>query len=381
MKGFFLSIVSIVIVATLIWTRPETQAQLQPLPPARVLTEQVQRMDIQPVTIVTGKLQPSRKSSLHFELSGRVTQRNIEPGQQVSENSVLLLIDDGDFLDSVEESQALLTREKDAVRRDKRLLDLVIRDREIQQRELQRLERLGQESLSSKSKYDETLRQLLRQKAEEAQLEHSVNSAKSRLMIQQAALKKAERNLQRTRLTAPFNATVNTVAVEVGDYVSPGQAAVELVQIDELDLYVEVTAAVASNLQLEEEIKVLIDDEQWEGRIISLSADPDPNTNTHGMKIRLPSDGLYPGKLAQAVIPGSFLSNALVVPLSAILHDDGKAYIFQVVDEHVQRRQVNLILRYQDWQIIHGIDQGTKIVARDVAALADGQAVMLDTNR
>ena len=379
MKGFFLTIVSIVIVAILIWTRPETQAQLQPLPPARVLTEQVQRMDIQPVTIVTGKLQPSRKSSLHFELSGRVTQRNIEPGQQVSENSVLLLIDDGDFLDTVEESRALLTREKDAVRRDQRLLDLLIREREIQQRELQRLEKLGQESLSSKSKYDETLRQSLRQQAEEAQLQHSVDSAKSRLMIQQAALKKAERNLQRTRLTAPFNATVNSVAVEVGDYVSPGQAAVELVQIDELDLYIEVTAAVASILQLGEQIKVLIDNEQREGMIISLSADPDPNTNTHGMKIRLPSDGLYPGKLAQAVIPGSFLSNALVVPLSAILHDDGKAYIFQVVDEHVQRRQVNLILRYQDWQVIHGIDQGTKIVARDVAALADGQAVVFDT--
>ncbi len=381
MKGFFLTIVSIVIVAILVWTRPETQAQLQPLPPARVLMEQVQHMDIQPVTIVTGKLQPSRKSSLHFELSGRVTQRNIEPGQQVSENSVLLLIDDGDFLDTVEESRALLTREKDAVRRDQRLLDLVIREREIQQRELQRLEKLGQESLSSKSKYDETLRQSLRQQAEEAQLQHSVDSAKSRLMIKQAALKKAERNLQRTRLTAPFNATVNSVAVEVGDYVSPGQAAIELVQIDELDLYVEVTAAVASILHLREQIKVLIDDEQRQGRIIALSAEPDPNTNTHGIKVRLPSVGLYPGKLAQAVIPGSFLPNALVVPLSAILHDDGQTYIFQVVDEHVQRRQVKLIQRYQDWQVIHGIDQGTKIVARDVAALADGQAVTVDTDK
>jgi len=97
MKGFLLTLVTIVIVSMLVWTRPDTQAQLRPLPPARVLTGHVRSMDIQPLTTVTGKLQPSRKSRLHFELSGRVTVRNVEPGQQVSENSALLHIEDGRF--------------------------------------------------------------------------------------------------------------------------------------------------------------------------------------------------------------------------------------------------------------------------------------------
>ena len=380
MKGFLLTLCTIVIVSMLIWTRPDTQAQLQPLLPARVLTGHVRSMDILPLTTVTGKLQPSRKSRLHFELSGRVTVRNVEPGQQVSENSVLLQIEDGDFSDAVEESQALLTREQDAVERDRSLLDLVVREREVQQRELQRLEKLGKKSLASESRYDEVLRQLLRQQAEEARLRYSVDSAKSRLKIQRANLKKAERNLQRTRLTAPFNSTVNKVAVEVGDYVSPGQVAIELVQLDELDLYVEVTGAVAANLHLGERIDVLVDEDRRQGRIIALNADPDPNTNTHGMKIRLPADGLYPGKLAQAALPGALLSNALVVPLSAVLHDDGQAYLFQVQDERVLRRPVKLIQRYRNWQVIHGINPDTVIVTRDVAALADGQAVTVDTD-
>ncbi|MEE8320895.1 MAG: efflux RND transporter periplasmic adaptor subunit [Gammaproteobacteria bacterium] len=380
MKGFLLTLCTIVIVSMLIWTRPDTQAQLQPLPPARVLTGHVRSMDILPLTTVTGKLQPSRKSRLHFELSGRVTVRNVEPGQQVSENSVLLQIEDGDFSDAVEKSQALLTREQDAVERDRSLLDLVVREREVQQRELQRLEKLGKKSLASESRYDEVLRQLLRQQAEEAKLRYSVDSAKSRLKIQRANLKKAERNLQRTRLTAPFNSTVNKVAVEVGDYVSPGQVAIELVQLDELDLYVEVTGAVAANLHLGERIDVLMDEDRRQGRIIALNADPDPNTNTHGMRIRLPADGLYPGKLAQAALPGALLSNALVVPLSAVLHDDGQAYLFQVQDERVLRRPVKLIQRYRNWQVIHGINPDTVIVTRDVAALADGQAVTVDTD-
>lgn len=376
MKGVFLACISIVIAATLFWTRPESEARLQPLPPARVLTDHVQVMDIQPVTVVTGKLQPSRTSQLHFELSGRVTVRTIDPGQHVSENSVLLQIEDGDFADAVEESRAQLSREQDAIKRDQRLLELMVSERELQERELQRLEKLGQESLASKSKYDETLQQLLRQQADEARLQHSVDSAKSRLMIQQAILNKTERNLQRTRLKAPYESTVNAVFVEVGDYVSPGQAAVELVQLDELDLYVEVGGTVVANLALGEEIAVLADDARRQGKIIAMSADPNPDTNTYSIRIRLAADGLYSGKLAQAILPGKKLRQALVVPLSAVLHDDGQAYVFQVLENRVERRQISLVQRHEDWQVVKGVDAGTLIVARDVAALSNGQNVV-----
>jgi RND family efflux transporter MFP subunit len=373
-----LVVITGVIMALLIWTRPDTQAELQPLLPANVHTEIVRLMDIQPITRLTGKLQPVRKATLRFEVTGNVTARHVEPGQKVAAGEILLEVEDGDFVDAVEEARALLALERDAIRRDRHLLELTIRERDIQQREVERLERLGKDSLASKSKYDEALRLLLQQQEEEARLRYSVETADSRLKTHQAMLNRVERNLQRSRLTAPFDGTINSVSVEVGDFVPAGQSALELVQLDELDVYLEATGQVVNQLYLGQAVEVLVSEEQLTGKIIAISADPNPETHTHAVRIRLAAGNLYPGQLAQAVLPGKSLDDVKVVPVSAILQEEGQAYVFEIEDNHTVRKPVKLLIRHEDWQVISGIAPGAIIVARDVAALADGQEVHID---
>ena len=377
MRIVFTIIFSAIVIGILFWTRPDTHAELQSLPPPSVLVDQVKLTDIQPVTHITGRLQPARKASLHFQVSGQVDERFVEAGQYIEAGSVMLTIEAGDFEDAVKETQALLKTEQDAIERDSHLLTLMSKERELQEQQVARMKRLGQDSLASKSNYDQALQELYRQQSEEARLKHSVDSARSRLMIEQAHLNKAQRNLERTKLVAPFAGTVNTVHVEVGDYVSPGQSALELVQIDKLDLNLEITGKVASQLHLGQQIKIKIDNDQREGEIIALAVDPDPETNTHSLKIRLPSEGLYAGQLAVAEIPGQQYINANVIPIASILYEDGLPYIFEVIDDHVVQKPIELLERYQDLQIIKGVDSGTTIVSRDVSSLADGQKVYI----
>lgn len=124
MRIIFIVVFSVVVVIWLFSSRPEPQAQLRELPPAQVITDTVKTINIQPVRTVTGKLQPSRRTGLTFELSGRIRRRQVEPGQYVAADTVLLQIDDGDFTDAVAETSASLQRERDAVERDRRLLAL-----------------------------------------------------------------------------------------------------------------------------------------------------------------------------------------------------------------------------------------------------------------
>ncbi|MCG8378011.1 MAG: efflux RND transporter periplasmic adaptor subunit [Proteobacteria bacterium] len=376
MRILFITGISVIIIALLFWTRPDTYAELRELPPPTVNIDRVNLIDIQPVTQVTGKLQPTRKASLHFQVSGQINERLVEAGQYVKANSVLLRIEDGDFIDVVEESRALLKTEQNAIDRDSKLLELMAKERQLQEQEVQRLKRLGQESLSSKSNYDQALQGLYRQQAEEARLKHSVDSARSRLMIEQAKLNKAERNLKRTRLLAPFDGTVNIIHVELGDYVSPGEPALEIVQINKLDLNLEVTGSTASELNLGQKIQVDTNNDQREGEIIALAVDPDPQTNTHSLKIRIPSENLFAGQLAVAHLPGQYYKGVNVVPISAILYEDGQSFVFELVDDHVVRKQITLIERYNDLHIIEGVEPGSTIVSRDVSSLADGQTVV-----
>jgi RND family efflux transporter MFP subunit len=378
MRILFISTISALIIALLFWSRPDTFAELQPLPPPTVNLGKIEQIDAQPIAHVTGKLQPARKASLHFQVSGQVDTRLVEAGQYVEENVRLLSIESGDFVDAVEESKALLKTEQNAVARDTSLLSLMTRERELQEQEVERLNQLGQNSLASRSKYDQALQALYRQQAEEARLKHSVDSARSRLMIEQTKLNKAKRNLERTQLVSPFKGTVNVVHVEVGDYVSPGQVALEIVQIDQLDLNLEITGKIASQLQLGQKIKISTSNDEREGQIIALAVDPDPETNTHSVKIRLPSDGLFSGQLAIAHLPGFLYKDASVTPISSILYDNGQSYIFEVVNnDHVVRKAVEIIERYEDVQIIAGVEPGTTIVSRDVSSLVDGQTVVV----
>lgn len=353
MRILFVAGVSLLIIMVLFWTRPDSHAELQTLPPPTVNVDIVDQIDIQPITQVTGKLQPARKANLHFQVSGQIDRRFVEAGQYVEENALMLSIESGDFIDAVEESTAILKTERAAIERDSRLLALMQQERALQESEVARLKQLGRDSLASKSIYDQALQSLYRQQGDEARLKHSVDSGRSRLMIEQARLNKAKRNLKRAQLLSPFNGTVNYINVDVGDYVSPGQAALEIVQVDNLDLNLEITGLSASQLQLGQKIKVTTNRDEREGQVIALAVDPDAETNTHALKIRLPSNGLFAGQLAVAHLPGHFYKDASVIPISAILYEDGQSYVLKssmTMSSKQQLSWLNVIMMFKSLQ-------------------------------
>ncbi|MEX2523984.1 MAG: efflux RND transporter periplasmic adaptor subunit [Gammaproteobacteria bacterium] len=379
MRLLILFSVAIVIVLLLVLTRPESKAELQPYPSPVVDFTAVEQQDVRPFVIKTGRLQPARKAQLRFEVSGRVVERYVEPGQHVVRGEPLLRVDEGDYRDTLLDIEARVNQERQAIERDRKLLELVTQERKLQQREVERLEQLGRDALSSKSAYDEAMRRQLQYEAEEARLRYSVETAEARLQSRSAELNRALRDLERTRLTAPFDATVNAVELEVGDYVTTGQAAIELVQLDSLDLYLEVTSILASSLSLGEKVDIHVGDETRKGLIIALSADPDPVTNTHPLRIRTERDGLLPGLIARVELPEPFISDALLVPVTSVLQEGGNAYVFRVDDNRLVRTRVDLAKRFRGHWIVDGVEAGARIVKDDVAALADGQEVTLSS--
>lgn len=376
---FIIAALTAAVTGVLIWTGPESQATLQPLPPQRVVTAEVRSIDFQPVRHLTGQLQPTRSARLHFEVSGQLIERHIEPGQQIATDEILLQLDAADYADAVSEAEAELTQERETLDRDRRLLELIDEQVALQEKEVERMDRLGQRSLASKSNYDTAVQSLLQLQAEAARLRYSVSSATARRQQREAAYNRAKRNLERTRLRAPFAATVDSVAVDVGDYVTPGQMATELVQLDELDLVLDVPGPVAATLSRGQSVEVTVpqngDRKTRSGRIVALAAAPDTVTHTYKLRIRLSGSGLYPGQLVEARLPGLAYNDARIVPAAAILRDEGETYVFRVDDGKLDRLPVTIIQRHQDWQVIEGVAAGTMIVARDVAALADGQPV------
>lgn len=365
------------IIALLVITKPEKQPELREIPPTQVTLQAIELRTIQPIERVSGQLLPRQSSALSFELSGQVQRRYVEPGDRVDTGEILIALQRGDYQDALAEAKAQLAQEHQAIERDRNTLKLVSEHRELLEREVIRLERLGQKSLASKSILDEANRRLLQQQREEEQLNYSVETAKARLELKRAAVRRAKRNLARTALSAPFAGVINTVDVEVGDYVSPNKPVVQLLQLAQLDLHVDVSGSTAAMLQSSQSVTVEVGDEQRAGKIVALQTSPDPSSFTHAVRIRIDGRGIQPGTQAIAALKLRGLPNALVVPVSAILHHDEHSYLFVVDGDKLRRVAVTLGVRHGELQVVNGgIHVGEKIVARDVAFLTDGQSVV-----
>ena len=373
---FYILLVLALVTVVIIWTRPVKEATLQEAIPPVIQAAPVELRALYPEEIVSGRLEPVRRTTMSFELAGSVETRNVEPGQRVERGAVLMQLDTGDYGDALAEEQARLNLEEQNIARDQKQLELARKNRELQRAEVERLQKLGKDSLISLSRLDETRRGLLQLESEETRLQTSVDTAGSRLDLRRAARDRAARNLERTRLKAPYPGTVNEVHVQVGDYVTPNQAAIDLVDTSSLDLYLEVRGEVVKSLALAQEIPVFAGDRQLTGRIVALQIDPDPATFTHALRVRVPAGEARAGEPAQARLLLRPLEGVATVPVTAVLREEGKTYVFRVVEDTLVRTEVRLGQRVDEVQVVlSGVEPGDQVVSRDVAALSDGQKV------
>ncbi|MEJ2619894.1 MAG: efflux RND transporter periplasmic adaptor subunit [Candidatus Thiodiazotropha sp.] len=372
-------IVTILIVVLLIATRPEANMEIQEPVVTRVEVTRVVQRDILPKVSYTGLLRPRKTASLRFEVSGELNQRYVEPGQLVEAESLLLQLEEADYRDALTEATSQLSETQATLQRDRKLLDLASENRRLAEREYARLEKLGKGSLASVSTLESSRQQLINLQAEEARLAFSLESNKARLEQQQAARNRAQRNLDRTRLLAPFNGRVNRVLVETGDYVSANTLVLELIDTSNLELQVAVNGDVVEALELGQQLAVDIAEQQVSGKLIALQYDPDTQTHTHPLRIQVQADGLIPGQLGQVRLPLRARRAALVVPAAAMLREEGKFYVFLVEDNKLVRQPITPGIRDGDLQVVlHGLQPNQLLVARDVDVLSEGNEVQIE---
>jgi RND family efflux transporter MFP subunit len=374
--------VTILLVFLLIVTRPEANTEMKSPPVTRVEVTRVRVDDLQPRVALTGVLRPRQVASLRFEVSGELLQRLVQPGASVSKGDLLLQLDDADYRDAVVEAEAQVIETRAAIAQDLALLKLARENRDLAQKEYQRLEKLGKGSLASASTRDSARQKLLNLESELARLDYSVESGRARLARQQAALNRARRNFERTRLTAPFEGRVNRVLVEVGDTLQANTLALELIDTAVLELRLEVSNDVAGALSLGQPVTVHVEGRQIAGELIALQLDPDAATHTHPIRIRVAGDNLLPGELGRVALPLRLRKQALVVPASALLREEGGHYLFVVQDGRLERRPVTAGVRIDERQAIReGVVAGETVVARDVEVLNDGLEVVIEAER
>ena len=375
-----LSLVAIIaiplfVVKLLIALKPPPKNETREAQVTRVQTVIVSAKTLKPTLQLTGRLQPARRANLYFQIPGVITAVKIEPGQRVEKGEALLSIDAADYQDRLRETEAMLQQETAGIERDRELLALARHNEQLSQAEVDRLSKLGSK-LSSQSSLDAAQQKLTQLRGEHLRLKYALDTAQQRIALKRAARDKAQRNVERTTLHAPFDGLVNQVSVDPGDYATTlSGMAVEIIDA-QLEARFNLPASVVKQLQPGATIMVTVDSREYSGTLISIQPDPDATTATHPAHITMRGEGLIPGQIALIELPTAAASNVTVVPVTALLNDDGSHSLFIVNQHTLERRNVTPGIRHSGWrQIREGVEPGEVIVARDVAALADGERV------
>lgn len=380
MSSFKLSLgiifTSALLIWYLIWSKPQPEVDLQEIIPLKVLVGSVEKQDRYPYETVTGRLYPQKTAKLHFEVSGVVQKRSVEPGMKVSAGDILISLEQADYQDQLVQAQSSLIIETQTQQRDRQLLALGEQNLSLQQKELRRSEKIAERNLIAHSKVDVMRQRVFDLQSEVARLQAAVSMSQARIHQQQSRVDSAQRNFDRTQLQAPFDGVINAVQVEQGDYVNVNQMALSIIDVTHLDVQLDIRGELVQGLHMGHSVKVIHEGQTRIGEIVALQADPDINTNTHQVRVRVSGESLYAGSLAQVSLPLAAQMSALVIPVSAVLNQYGSTYVYLLEDNTVNLREIKIGQRVgNEYVVIEGLIEGEQIVMRDVVSLVNQQAV------
>ncbi|MFO1465182.1 MAG: efflux RND transporter periplasmic adaptor subunit [Steroidobacteraceae bacterium] len=183
-------------------------------------------------------------------------------------------------------------------------------------------------------------------------------TADAKVKLAAAQLAESQARLGRTEVRAPADGLLLTRAVEIGQTVTPGGAALfRLSEGGEVELRGQVSEQDLPLLKVGQKASVRLTgfSQEFEGVIRLLGAVIDPQTRMGSVRVALKSDpNLRPGGFARADVTVSRQERA-VLPQTAVLTDDRGHYVMLVDHEGKAR--------HRDVQVAGTISQGVLIAS------------------
>ena len=282
---------------------------------------------------------PARRAELAAEVNGSVEELRVKAGDRVAAGQKLASIDTRALQQQVAEAEAVNRRAEARHQRATRLFE----------------------------KQSITQQQLL--------------DAVTDRDVAQARLAGARLQLEKSWVRAPWKGQVSLRRIEVGDYVTPGQPVIELIDTSRLKIRAPAPAADVPFLEEGAEATLRLENSTLPpitARIARLAAELDANSRTLEVEAEIsnPDGRLKPGMYGRLEVVRRTLPEALLVPLDALLDLGGRSAIFTVRDGRAWRVEIESGPVIGESVVVEGdLHPGDHIVIAGQAQLGDGQQV------
>ena len=338
-------------------------------PAVPVRTVNAQRGTIRSVVSTNGKVEPLQNFEAHAPVGTTVKKILVREGDQVKKGQLLAQLDDAQARSQAARAQAqvlaaeadLSAIQKGGNREEVLTLESQITkartDRDTAQRNLDALRRLREQDAASageiKNAEDQLKRantdlDLLLQKQKNRYSQPEMARVEGQKSEAQAAYSATEDLLSQLNIRAPFDGIVYSLPVQQGAYLNPGDLVLEEADLSKVRVRAFVDEPDVGRLAPGDKIEVTWDalpERTWEGAVSVIPA----VIKLHGSRnvgettcvVDNKDFKLLPNVNVGVTIITAEHRNVLTVPREAIHQDDnGKAYVYQIVNNELQRRYV-----------------------------------------
>ncbi|MEZ4334029.1 MAG: efflux RND transporter periplasmic adaptor subunit [Myxococcota bacterium] len=328
----------------------------------RVRTQKVRLARLQGADSVTGTIRAYHRTTVTAEAQGRVVARALLPGSRVETGGLLVELEDARPILALRRAEAALGT-----------AETVLRHAE---RELARGEQLLAQKALSTQQHDD--------------LRLAVDRARNERELALVARDTAKRDLADTKIRAPFAGTVDTLAVDVGDFVSVGTPVATLVDLSRVRIFGGVTAREAARLTPGMRARVAVADlegRSFEAELVAVARVAGRLDGTYELELGMDNPGgLRDGMVATLELESAGEEEALLAPRAALLRRGGRPEVFVV-----ERGEGGPVARTRgvrtgrvegdSIEILEGLRAGEEVVFEGHFALQDGAHVAIDGER
>ncbi len=286
-----------------------------------------------------GSLRSEESVLVAAEIAGRIEQIGFAEGQQIMKNKLLIKLDS-----SVQQAE----------------LDRAIASRNLSRSSYQRAENLLQDRAVSEQERDE---------------------AYAQWQLDEAAVRLAQAQLDKTVIRAPFSGTLGLRQISLGDYIQPGQSLVNLVAIDQLKVEFSIPEKYLSEVKNGQKLSLTSD--AYPGREFNAdvyAVNPQVDQQSRSLVVRGLLDNadhqLFPGQFVKIELSTATKANAMFIPEQALIPQPKTKLVFKVVDGKALMVPVQTGTRLKGWvEIVSGLEVGDVVVTGGHQKIGPGSPV------
>lgn len=269
----------------------------------RVTTAVVEERNIRFSVPAAGEISPAEQVSVKPEINGRIEQLPVDIGDQVKKGDVLFTLDDKELQNQKASNITEIERSR-----------LQLQQAE---RNYKRAQELFEANLIAQELYENTKTEF--------------ELAKNALERSQRELDIIEERLTKTKIAAPFDCTILTRPVSMGQAVSgsggfnSGTEVLTIADLKDLVINAHINQADITRLKQEQEVEVQVEAVPgllvW-GRVERIAPQATIRNNIKGFAVRIllkdVDQRIRPGMTANIKIPVAAADNVVAVPLAAV---------------------------------------------------------------